>query len=104
MFRFEGHFDAQNNPNTPNSPPQGEPPQQAGAAHTSDEQSHDIPLTASVSAAEASQQTQGMEPVGVSDAQPAVKQTGASQRPESEFRRSHSPEFYDAKFKRYVLR
>ena len=26
------------------------------------------------------------------------------QRPESEFRRSHSPEWYDARFKRYVLR
>ncbi|KAL0029572.1 hypothetical protein WJX79_005057 [Trebouxia sp. C0005] len=30
--------------------------------------------------------------------------TTAYQRPESEFRRSHSPEWYDARFKRYVLR
>ena len=103
MFRFEGHFTAQNNPDLPDSLPQvSEPHQQAGAAHIHDEQPS--AMSASGNAAEAPEQTQGAESAGVSPAKPAARQTEASQRPESEFRRSHSPEFYDAKFRRYVLR
>ena len=104
MFRFEGHFDAQNNPNLPDSQQQAEPHQQAASMHTHVEKSNDMPSNASVIPAEGSQQTQSIEYVGVSCAKPAVGQAQAPQRPASEFRRSHSPEFYNAKFERYVLR
>lgn len=104
MFRFEGHFDAQNNPNLPESQPQAEPHQQAASMLTHVGKSFDMPSNASVIPAEGPQQTQSIEYEGVSRAKSAVRQAQASQRPASEFRRSHSPEFYDAKFKRYVLR
>lgn len=104
MFRFEGHFHAPNNPNLPDSQPQAEPHQQAAPMHTHVEQSNDMPSNTSVIPAESPKQTPSMELIGVSRAKPAVRQAQASQRPESEFRRSHSPEFYDTKFKRYVLR
>ena len=104
MFRFEGHFHAPNNPNLPDSPPQAEPHQQAAPTHTHSEQSNDMPSNSSVISAQGPKQTQSMECIGSSRARPAVRQAEASQRPESEFRRSHSPDFYDAKFKRYMLR
>lgn len=69
-----------------------------------DDQSSVVPLSASGTAAEAPKQTQGTESAGTSHAKPAARQPAASHRPASEFRRSHSPDFYDANFKRYVLR
>ena len=104
MFRFEGHFDAPNNPNLPDSQPQAEPHQQAAPMHTHIEQSDDMPPNAIAIPAEGLKQSQSVASTGASCAKPAVRQAQGSQRPESEFRRSHSPEFYDAKFKRYVLR
>ena len=104
MFRFEGHFEAPNNPNLSESLLQAEPHQPAGPTHAQVEQTKDMHLDASVTPAESPQQTQSMEHAGVSCGQTTVRQKQASQRPESEFRRSHRPEFYDTKYKRYVLR
>lgn len=104
MFRFEGHFNAPNNPNLPDSQPPAELHQQAAPTHAQAQPSNDISMRFLVTSPEGPQQTQSMENVDASDIRTAVRQAQASGRPESEFRRSHSPEFYDAKFKRYALR
>lgn len=104
MFRFEGHFNAPNNPDLPESQPSAELHQQAAPMHAHVEPSNDIHVPVSVTSTDGPRQTDSMENVDASGIKPAVKQAQASGRPESEFRRSHSPEFYDAKFKRYALR
>lgn len=104
MFRFEGHFNAPNNPDLPESQPSAELHQQTASTHTLVEPSNDMPVHVSVTSTEGFQQTQSMGHVKASDIKSAVRQAQASARPESEFRRSHSPEFYNAKFKRYALR
>lgn len=104
MFRFEGHFNAHNNPDLPDSQLQAEPHQQAAPMPTHIAQSDDMPSNAAIIPAEGPKQTPSMEYTDALRAKAFVRQTQGSQRPESEFRRSHSPEFYDAKYKRYVLR
>lgn len=104
MFLFEGHFNAPNNPDLPEPQPSAELHQQAAPIHACVEPSNDIPVHVSVASIEGPQPTQSMENVNASGSKPAVRQAQASGRPESEFRRSHSPEFYNAKFKRYALR
>ena len=133
MFRFQGHFKAPNNPDLPEQEQQqaAECKQQNVArqglqalAHNSNSGNSDAVASAvhAASSGQAmlqgtdnvqstaptgSQQEDALIPVGYgipqrsNDVQSA---TTAHQRPESEFRRSHSPEWYDARFKRYVLR
>ena len=102
MFRFQGHFEPPNNPDMP-EPDQVStelPHQQATAALSQDVQPALIP-TSTVTGSNSRQRQ------GLNHADPhkhAARQKEMPQRPESEFRHSHSPEFYDAKFKRYVLR
>lgn len=50
------------------------------------------------------QQDNACIPAGQHATQHSKAASTAHQRPESAFRRSHSPEWYDARFKRYVLR
>ena len=133
MFRFQGHFEAPNNPDLPEQEQQqaAECKQQnitrqglqALAYHSSSSNSYAVASAVHAAsngqamlqgtdnlhstAATGSQQEDALIPVGYgkskrSDDVQSARST--QQRPESEFRRSHSPEWYDARFKRYVLR
>ncbi len=133
MFCFQGHFEAPNNPDLPEQEQQqaAECKQQnvkrqglQALAHDSNSGNSDAVASAvhaassgqtllqgtdnlQSTAATGSQQEDALIPVGYGTSQHssnAQSAKSAHQRPESEFRRSHSPEWYDARFKRYVLR
>ncbi len=132
-FRFQGHFEAPNNPDLPEQEQkqaaeckqQNVPRQRLQTlAHNSDSGNTDAVASAVHAASSGQAMLQGTDnlqstaPTGSlqEDALIAVgygtpqrssnvqSAKSAHQRPESEFRRSHSPEWYDARFKRYVLR
>ncbi|DBA93258.1 TPA: hypothetical protein ACH3X2_003549 [Trebouxia sp. C0005] len=133
MFRFKGHFETPNNPDLPDQEQQqaaeckqqdvtrqglealahnsnsGNSDAVASAVHTASSGPAMLQGTDNVqsTAGTGSQQEDVLIPVGYGIPQRSNHvqyTTTAYQRPESEFRRSHSPEWYDARFKRYVLR
>ncbi|DBA91680.1 TPA: hypothetical protein ACH3X1_003280 [Trebouxia sp. C0004] len=132
MFRFQGHFEAPNNPDLPEQEQQqaAECKQQnvvrqglQALAHNSNSRNSDAVASAvhavssgqaalqgpdkiQSTAATGSQREDAIIPGGHGIPQRSNDVQSAKsvhQRPESEFRRSHSPEWYDARFKRYVL-
>jgi len=133
MFRFQGHFEAPNNPDLPethqqssaalpasavsvDANPQNLFPASASAAHPakvveSDNSRQAVAVDAdspgNEPAVDSQQQGSTLIPAATHALQghrSGTVQESARRRPESEFRRSHSPEWYDARFKRYVLR
>lgn len=104
MFRFQRHFEAPNNPDLPEPGqlPHVQPVLQAAPAATSNQQPQQASATTAAAVAASPMQAQGANDAQGSEH--AVRQNEVQRRPESLFRRSHSPDFYDAKFKRYILR
>ena len=121
MFRFEGHFEPPNNPDPPEQTPEtvhkahhaisaiptehskGHQALQAVKAEPGAVQSGIEHKTAPVNSAQPADLL--IAASGHAASQEASKSHAAShQRCESAFRRSHSPEWYDARFKQYVLR